>query len=100
MEAKMEGFGSLHCVAQELVEISFRARSKPDAFPFPFISLKCSGYQKTMASLVREKVKRIATVKQKLREAMARKEVLDLAVKPAILVNKNRSTRKVSNKVM
>lgn len=100
MEAKMEGFGSLHCVAQELVEISFRARSKPDAFPFPFISLKCSGYQKTMASLVREKVKRIATVKQKLREAMARKEVLDLAIKPAILVNKNRSTRKVSNKVL
>ena len=96
MEAKMEGFGALHCAAQELVEISYRARSKPDAFPFPFISLKCSGYQKTMASLVREKVKRIATVKQKLREALAKKQELNLAVKPAIYVGNNK-TRKASN---
>ena len=94
MEAKMEGFGALHCAAQELVEISFRARTKPNAFPFPFISLKCSGSQKSMASLIREKVKRIATVKQRLREAMAKKQELELAVKPAIIVNKNRSTRK------
>jgi hypothetical protein len=98
MEAKMEGFGALQCVAQELVEISFRARSKPDAFPFPFISLKCSGYQTTMASLVREKIKRIATVKQRLREALARKQELNLAVKPAILVSRNNKTRKNNNK--
>lgn len=97
MEAKMEGFGSLHCAAQELVEVSFRARSNPEAFPFPFISLKCSGYQKTMASLIREKVKRIATVKQRLREAMAKGDELKLAVKPAIIVNKNKSTTRKNN---
>lgn len=61
---------SLECAAQELVEISFRARSAPEKFPFPFISLKCAGHQPTMASLVREKVRRIKTVKQRLKELL------------------------------
>lgn len=59
---------ALECVAEELVEISYRARSKPDNFPFPFISLECSGHQKRISSLIREKVQRITTAKkQKLR---------------------------------
>jgi len=99
LEAKVEGFGALHCVAQELVELSFRARKKPDAFPFPFISLKCSGHQKSMASLVREKVRRIATVKQRLREALARDEKIHLAVKPAVLVTNNKTRKNKSNQV-
>lgn len=56
---------ALECLAQELVEISYRARAKPDEFPFPFISLDCSGHQKRVSSLIREKVRRITTAKKK-----------------------------------
>lgn len=67
LNTKVEGLSSLECAAQELVEISFRARAAPEKFPFPFISLKCAGHQQTMASLVREKVRRITTVKKKIK---------------------------------
>lgn len=67
LNTKTEGLASLECAAQELVEISFRARAAPEKFPFPFISLKCAGHQATMASLVREKVRRITTVKKKIK---------------------------------
>jgi hypothetical protein len=58
--------GALECAAQELVEISFRAREDPAKFPFDFISLKCRGHQETLPSLIRAKVRRMKTVKQKL----------------------------------
>jgi Poly(A) polymerase catalytic subunit len=64
---KAEQLASLECLAQELVEVSSRAREKPDTFPFPFISLHCSGYQKSIPSLIREKVQRIATEKARIR---------------------------------
>jgi hypothetical protein len=32
--------GALECLAQELVELSYRARNSPDTFPFEFISLE------------------------------------------------------------
>lgn len=51
--------GSLECLADELIAISTKARSHPDKFPFPFISIECSGHQKRLSSLIREKVKRI-----------------------------------------
>ena len=80
---------ALECAAQELVEISFRARSAPEKFPFPFISLKCAGHQPTMASLVREKVRRMRTVKQKLRELLG--NVPGRRVRPKARTNKRRT---------
>jgi len=52
---------SLECLGRELIEISIRARENPSKFPFPFLSLECSGHQKRITSLIREKVKRIKT---------------------------------------
>lgn len=62
--------GSLECLAQELVQISYKARAKPDAFPFSFISLSCAGHQTGLPSLIRAKVRRIETSKRKIANAM------------------------------
>ena len=71
----LNGLGSsLECAAQELVEVSFRARADPAKFPFDFISLKCSGHQETMPSLIRAKVRRMKTVKQKLGALIRRQQ--------------------------
>jgi hypothetical protein len=59
LKYKFISLKALECLANELVEISYRARSKPEVFPFPFISLVCSGHQTGLPSLIREKVKRI-----------------------------------------
>lgn len=64
LEYKNEGIKSIECLAQELVEISYRARASPDKFPFPFVSLDCTGHQKRIASLIREKVRRITANKK------------------------------------
>lgn len=65
----------LECLAQELIEISCRARSAPSDFPFPFISLTCSGHQSGKPSLIRKKVKRIKT--EKIRQYLKRLEMLE-----------------------
>jgi hypothetical protein len=65
LKYKFMDLGSLECLGQELVEISYRARDSPDKFPFPFISLECSGHQSRLASLIREKVKRFDTRRKK-----------------------------------
>ena len=54
----------------ELVEVSFRARSKPDRFPFEFIALTCSGKQTSLTSLIRSKVRRIRTSKKKIEKLL------------------------------
>ena len=51
--------GSMECLANKLVGISLQARSNPSKFPLPFISIKCTGHQPSLPSLIREKVKRI-----------------------------------------
>ena len=61
---------SMECLAKELVEISFRARSKPDRFPFEFVSLTCSGKQTSLPSLIRSKVRRIRTSKKKIEKLL------------------------------
>ena len=66
LKYKYMSLKSLECLARELVEISFRARSKPDTFPFEFISLTCDGKQSTLPSLIRSKVRRIKTSKKRL----------------------------------
>jgi hypothetical protein len=58
----------LDCLAKELVSISYKARLKPDTFPFPFISLECTGHQKRLPSLIREKVMRIRATKKKMKK--------------------------------
>ena len=65
LKYKFSSLRALECLANELVEISYRARAKPDLFPFPFISLTCSGHQTGISSLIREKVKRIKKKKAK-----------------------------------
>ena len=62
--------GSMECLANELVEISIKARERPNDFAFPFISLTCVGHQTTLPSLIRAKIKRMTAKKQALREAM------------------------------
>lgn len=64
LQYKNEGIKAIECLAQELVEISYRARASPDKFPFPFVSLECTGHQKRIASLIREKVRRITANKK------------------------------------
>ncbi len=66
--------GALECLAQELVELSYRARNSPDTFPFEFISLECTGHQKRLASLIREKVQRITTSKKDRLQRLIRGE--------------------------
>jgi len=56
--------GSMECMASKLVEISMKSRYKHDNYIFPFISVKCSGYQATLPSLIRAKVNRITQKKR------------------------------------
>lgn len=74
LKYKFMDLGSLECLAQELVEISYRARDNPDKFPFQFISLECSGHQSRLASLIREKVQRFDTRRKKKLQALIAKE--------------------------
>lgn len=53
------------CLANQMVHLSIRARRHPDDFRFPFVSLRCSGHQETMSSLIRAKMKRMTASKKK-----------------------------------
>jgi hypothetical protein len=74
LKYRFMSLGSLECLAQELVQISYKARGKPDAFPFPFISLSCAGHQTGLPSLIRAKVRRIETSKKRIANAMGTNE--------------------------
>ena len=54
---------SIMCMAQESLELSAYMRRYPEKSQFPFISLTCSGHQKGMPTLLREKVERIRAAK-------------------------------------
>jgi hypothetical protein len=71
LKYKHMSLSSLECLAQELVTISYRARSRPESFPFPFVSLTCAGHQTGLPSLIRAKVKRLQTSKRKVAELLA-----------------------------
>jgi hypothetical protein len=62
--------GSMECLANQLVQISVKARENPDQFNLPFISIKCSGHQTTLPSLIRAKVKRITQKKQEIKRLL------------------------------
>jgi hypothetical protein len=63
----LEGFvpKSLHCFANELVEISRKTRDTGKAGVFPLFTVTCQGHQPSKPTLLREKAKRIADLKQK-----------------------------------
>ncbi len=62
----LEGFvpKSLHCFANELVEISRKTRDVGKAGVFPYFPVTCQGHQPSKPTLLREKAKRIAKMKQ------------------------------------
>jgi len=62
--------GSMECLANELVQISIQSRNNPERFSLPFVSILCSGYQKSLPSLIREKVERIQLKKKKIKQLM------------------------------
>jgi hypothetical protein len=72
LKYKFLSLTAMECLAKELVEISYRARTKPEVFPFPFISLSCSGHQTGLPSLIRAKVARIKTEKGKRKKQVGR----------------------------
>ena len=55
--------GSMECMASKLVEISIKTRKKYGIISLPFVSIECEGHQKTLPSLIREKVSRITQKK-------------------------------------
>ena len=63
----LEGFGpkSLHCFANELVNISRKTRDAGKSGVFPLFPVTCQGHQPSKPSLLREKAKRITELKQK-----------------------------------
>ena len=46
---------SIHCVAQNLVDISMKIRNGAIQSAFPLFSIECSGHQSTRSSLLRQK---------------------------------------------
>jgi hypothetical protein len=70
VDTKFFDMGSIECLANKLVEITIKARNNPDRFSLPFISLKCTGHQTSLPSLIRAKVKRITQKKQELKNLL------------------------------
>lgn len=59
LHKRLFNIGSMECMALKLVEISMKAREDYGESDMPFISIKCSGHQTSLPSLIREKVNRI-----------------------------------------
>jgi hypothetical protein len=56
--------GAMDCMANQLVDLSIRARRHPESFIFPFVSIRCAGHQETIASLIRAKLYRMTSKKK------------------------------------
>jgi hypothetical protein len=72
-DSKYYDMGSMECLANHLVQISIKARENPEKFGFPFISIKCTGHQTSLPSLIRAKVKRITQKKHELKQLFENK---------------------------
>jgi hypothetical protein len=79
VDNKYFDMGSMECLANQLVQISIKARENPDTFVFPFISIKCTGHQTSLPSLIRAKVKRITQKKQELKELLKNKNTVNMS---------------------
>ncbi len=76
IDSRYFDIGSIECLANEMVDISIKARRNPTKFPFPFISLKCTGHQTSLSSLIRAKVQRITQRKtQRIKNNMNTKSI-------------------------
>ena len=82
--------GALSCLANQLVELSIRARRTPDHFVFPFVSIRCAGHQTTMPSLIRAKVARMSAAKKRA--------IQDVLLRGTRGTRAKRRTRKVSRR--
>lgn len=65
----------MFCLSQKLVEMSDILHSMGGKGPIPAFSIECSGYQKGYATLLKEKVERIAREKKKHRMPGTMKKV-------------------------
>jgi hypothetical protein len=84
--------GSMECLANHLVKLSIKARQHPNSFNFPFISIKCTGHQTTLPSLIRAKVKRITQKKQELKTLLQNK--IQNKTQSNLKINKRNTLRK------
>lgn len=82
LDTKFYDMGSMECLANKLVQISIKARENPDDFIFPFISIKCSGHQTSLPSLIRAKVKRITQKKEEIKDLLINKKPKSNIKKP------------------
>jgi len=73
LDTKYYDMGSMECLANQLVMVSAKARENPNDFIFPFISIKCTGHQASLPSLIRAKVKRLTQKKQQIINVMTNK---------------------------
>ena len=73
---KYFNIGSMECLANKLVELSITARRHSNSFLFPFISIKCSGHQTSLPSLIRSKVERISSKKNELRRILENAKIM------------------------
>jgi hypothetical protein len=81
--------GAMECLANQMVHLNMEARKRADTFIFPFISIKCSGHQTSMPSLIRAKVKRITAKRAEL------KQLMNIATKNSIRSIKNNTRNKM-----
>jgi hypothetical protein len=63
LQKRLFNIGSIECIANKLIEISMKIRNR-DNYKFPFISIKCSGHQTSLPSLIRAKINRISRKKK------------------------------------
>jgi hypothetical protein len=63
IQKRLFNIGSIECMANKLIEISIKIRNM-DNYKFPFISVKCSGHQTSLSSLIRAKIIRITQKKK------------------------------------
>ena len=95
-DSKFYNMGSMECLANNLVKISIKSRKEgKDSITFPFISIKCSGHQTSLPSLIRAKVQRITQKKYQLKNILVDKSKSKSKSKS---INKLRNTVKNKNK--
>jgi len=73
LQKRLFNIGSIECMANKLIEISMKIRSR-DNYKFPFISVKCSGHQTSLPSLIRAKINRISRKKKNVNRKTYRRK--------------------------
>jgi len=70
IKAKWLDMRSMECLANELVQLNIKTRKHANQYLFPFISILCTGHQTSLPSLIRSKVQRITSKKNKLKQLL------------------------------